>query len=47
LKELVEEHIELATEASRYYLYALSLGMENAEVHELIEVLEIMTNPKD
>ena len=32
--------------AYQYFLAALSLGMENAEVHELIRVLEIMTNPK-
>lgn len=32
--------------ANQYFLSALSLGMENAEVHELIRVLETMTNPK-
>jgi 3-hydroxyisobutyrate dehydrogenase-like beta-hydroxyacid dehydrogenase len=32
--------------AYQYFLAALSLGMENAEVHELINVLETMTNPK-
>jgi 3-hydroxyisobutyrate dehydrogenase len=32
--------------AYQYFLAALSLGMENAEVHELIKVLEAMTNPK-
>jgi 3-hydroxyisobutyrate dehydrogenase-like beta-hydroxyacid dehydrogenase len=32
--------------AYQYFLAALSLGMENAEVHELIKVLETMTNPK-
>lgn len=36
----------VASAAYQYYLSALSLGMENAEVHELIEVLETMTNPK-
>ena len=30
--------------AYQYYLAALSLGMENAEVHELIKVLDKMTN---
>jgi 3-hydroxyisobutyrate dehydrogenase-like beta-hydroxyacid dehydrogenase len=32
--------------AYQYYLAALSLGMENAEVHELIKVLDKMTNPE-
>jgi 3-hydroxyisobutyrate dehydrogenase-like beta-hydroxyacid dehydrogenase len=32
--------------AYQYYLSALSLGMEKAEVHELIKVLETMTNSK-
>jgi 3-hydroxyisobutyrate dehydrogenase len=32
--------------ANQYFLSALSLGMENADVHELIRVLETMTNPK-
>ena len=36
----------VASAAQQYYLAALSLGMENAEVHELIAVLETMTNPK-
>jgi len=36
----------VASAAYQYYLSALSLGMENAEVHELIRVLETMTNPK-
>jgi 3-hydroxyisobutyrate dehydrogenase-like beta-hydroxyacid dehydrogenase len=36
----------VASAAYQYYLSALSLGMENAEVHELIKVLEIMTYPK-
>jgi len=36
----------VASAAYQYYLSALSLGMENAEVHELIKVLETMTNPK-
>jgi 3-hydroxyisobutyrate dehydrogenase-like beta-hydroxyacid dehydrogenase len=35
----------VASAAHQYYLAALSLGMENAEVHELIKVLEKMTNP--
>jgi len=36
----------VASAAYQYFLAALSLGMENAEVHELIKVLEIMTNSK-
>jgi len=36
----------VASAAYQYFLSALSLGMENAEVHELIRVLETMTNPK-
>jgi len=32
--------------AYQYYLAALSLGMENAEVHELIKVLDKMTKPE-
>jgi 3-hydroxyisobutyrate dehydrogenase-like beta-hydroxyacid dehydrogenase len=36
----------VASAAYQYYLSALSLGMENAEVHELIRVLETMTDPK-
>jgi 3-hydroxyisobutyrate dehydrogenase-like beta-hydroxyacid dehydrogenase len=36
----------VASAAYQYFLAALSLGMENAEVHELIKVLETMTNPK-
>jgi 3-hydroxyisobutyrate dehydrogenase-like beta-hydroxyacid dehydrogenase len=36
----------VASAAYQYYLSALSLGMENAEVHELIKVLETMVNPK-
>jgi 3-hydroxyisobutyrate dehydrogenase-like beta-hydroxyacid dehydrogenase len=36
----------VASAAYQYYLTALSLGMENAEVHELIKVLETMTDPK-
>ena len=36
----------VASAAHQYFLAALSLGMENAEVHELIKVLEKMTNPK-
>jgi 3-hydroxyisobutyrate dehydrogenase-like beta-hydroxyacid dehydrogenase len=36
----------VASAAYQYFLAALSLGMENADVHELIKVLEAMTNPK-
>jgi 3-hydroxyisobutyrate dehydrogenase-like beta-hydroxyacid dehydrogenase len=36
----------VASAAYQYFVAALSLGMENAEVHELIKVLELMTNPK-
>jgi 3-hydroxyisobutyrate dehydrogenase-like beta-hydroxyacid dehydrogenase len=36
----------VASAAYQYFLAALSLGMENAEVHELIKVLETMTNSK-
>jgi 2-hydroxy-3-oxopropionate reductase len=36
----------VASAAYQYFLSALSLGMENAEVHELIKVLETMTSPK-
>ena len=32
--------------AYQYFLAALSLGMENSEVHELIKVIETMTNTK-
>jgi len=35
----------VASAAYQYYLGALSLGMEKAEVHELIRVLEKMTHP--
>ena len=35
----------VASAAQQYYLAALSLGLENAEVHELIQVIEKMTNP--
>jgi 3-hydroxyisobutyrate dehydrogenase len=35
----------VASAAYQYFLAALSLGMENAEVHELIKVIEKMTNP--
>ena len=35
----------VASAAKQYYLAALSLGLENAEVHELIQVIEKMTNP--
>ncbi len=34
----------VASAAQQYYLAALSLGLENAEVHELIRVIETMTN---
>jgi 3-hydroxyisobutyrate dehydrogenase-like beta-hydroxyacid dehydrogenase len=37
----------VASAANQYYLSALSLGMENADIHELIKVLERMTNPGD
>ena len=37
----------VASAAYQYFLAALSLGMENADVHELIKVLENMTNPSD
>ena len=33
----------VASAAYQYYLAALSLGMENADIHELIQVLEKMT----
>jgi 3-hydroxyisobutyrate dehydrogenase-like beta-hydroxyacid dehydrogenase len=35
----------VASAAYQYFLGALSLGMENAEVHELIKVIEKWTNP--
>jgi 2-hydroxy-3-oxopropionate reductase len=35
----------VASAANQYFLAALSLGMENAEVHEVIKVLEKWTNP--
>ncbi len=35
----------VASAANQYYLSALSLGMENADIHELIGVLERMTDP--
>ena len=37
----------VASAAYQYYLSALSLGMENADIHELIKVLEKMTTPGD
>jgi 3-hydroxyisobutyrate dehydrogenase len=37
----------VASAAQQYYLAALSLGLENAEVHELIQVIEKMTTPGD
>ena len=33
----------VASAANQYYLSALSLGMENADIHELIKVIERMT----
>jgi 3-hydroxyisobutyrate dehydrogenase-like beta-hydroxyacid dehydrogenase len=36
----------VASATYQYFLAALSLGMENAEVHELIKVLDKMTNPE-
>jgi 3-hydroxyisobutyrate dehydrogenase len=41
----VRTPLVVASAAHQYFLAALSLGMENAEVHELIKVLEKMTNP--
>jgi 3-hydroxyisobutyrate dehydrogenase-like beta-hydroxyacid dehydrogenase len=35
----------VASAANQYYLAALSLGMENADIHELIKVVERWTNP--
>lgn len=37
----------VASAAQQYYLAALSLGLENADVHELIQVIEKMTTPAD
>ncbi len=37
----------VASAAHQYFLAALSLGMESADVHELIKVLEKMTNRDD
>lgn len=37
----------VASAAYQYFLAALSLGMKNADVHELIKVLENMTNAND
>jgi 3-hydroxyisobutyrate dehydrogenase-like beta-hydroxyacid dehydrogenase len=42
----VQTPLIVASAAYQYFLAALSLGMENAEVHEVIKVLETMTNPK-
>ena len=42
----VQTPLIVTSAAYQYFLAALSLGMENAEVHELIKVLETMTNPK-
>jgi 3-hydroxyisobutyrate dehydrogenase-like beta-hydroxyacid dehydrogenase len=36
----------VASAAYQYFLAALAAGMENADVHDLIKVLENMTNPK-
>jgi 3-hydroxyisobutyrate dehydrogenase-like beta-hydroxyacid dehydrogenase len=36
----------VASAAYQYFLAALSLGLENAEIHDLIKVLETMTNPR-
>jgi len=41
----VRTPLVVASAAHQYFLAALSLGMENAEVHELIKVLEKWTNP--
>jgi 3-hydroxyisobutyrate dehydrogenase-like beta-hydroxyacid dehydrogenase len=35
----------VASATNQYFLGALSLGMENADIHELIKVLERWTNP--
>jgi hypothetical protein len=35
----------VASATHQYFLAALSLGMENADIHELIKVLEKWTNP--
>jgi 3-hydroxyisobutyrate dehydrogenase-like beta-hydroxyacid dehydrogenase len=35
----------VASAAYQYFLAALSLGMANADAHELIKVLEKMTTP--
>jgi 3-hydroxyisobutyrate dehydrogenase-like beta-hydroxyacid dehydrogenase len=37
----------VASAAYQYFLAALSLGLENADAHELIKVLEKMTHPDD
>jgi 3-hydroxyisobutyrate dehydrogenase-like beta-hydroxyacid dehydrogenase len=36
----------VASAAYQYFLAALSLGLENGEIHDLIKVLETMTNPR-
>ena len=41
----VKTPLLVASAAYQYYLGALSLGMEKAEIHELIRVLERMTDP--
>ena len=43
----VQTPLIVASAAYQYFLAALSLGMENADVHELIKVLENMTNAND
>jgi 3-hydroxyisobutyrate dehydrogenase len=40
----VQTPLLVASAAHQYYLAALSLGLENADVHELIKVIEKMTN---
>ena len=35
----------VASATHQYFLGALSLGLENADIHELIKVLEKWTNP--
>ena len=43
----VQTPLIVASAAYQYFLAALSLGMESADVHELIKVLEKMTNQDD
>jgi hypothetical protein len=35
----------VASATNQYFLGALSLGLENADIHDLIKVLERWTNP--